>query len=666
MSPLKFSFLFYATAVACGILAKDCFTLLVGGLLFVPLLGGLVFVAYSKKTWLLHPFAFYGTAMIFYLLSFLLGFMAVHYVDWKDDQNSYVAQVVDQQPYAISYRIVEKYKKTKRGFSYVVAVEGVDGKQTQGKALLLSLDSVLEVGTQFRAIGIFHSFPTATNPGQLDYRVFMQRKHIAKQLQVQQEVAVGQNTSIYAKLMQVRAVLQQHIEHNGGLSLSSKALLSALLLGDKNQMEEQAIGAFQQLGLMHILAISGLHIGVIAVFINQLTSFLKTRYRQLILVILLWIFVFIAGFSPSVFRTVLMCTLLMLSQGMKRKQTTRECIGLALFFSLLFEPYWLFDVGFQLSYAAVLGLVVLMPLFKGCYTQSRIGNYCLGLLYVSLVAQLSVLPLQLYYFHSFSWTFLGSNLLVIPLITLLVLSGFCLWCFGWISPAIALGLGWVIEQTVRLIFTVLRGLEEINLLVTTAYISKEMAVILVLLSCSLVWVLYRPRMKQMVYLVSLLLLTQLSCFHLIRQRQAGEEFIIAAVQGRNPLYIQEVDQQLLVFGEEEQTKGLVEAYEQYYLPQVVVKKPRADWYQVDVNRKLLVLSKQHPYYPVQTKFEVIYLVDNVPVNIERILTLHQPQQLVLGYALSAGYKKRVIQYCIKKNIPFHDLREKGYWSSQFR
>lgn len=665
MSPLKFSFLFYATAVACGILAKDCCSLFAIGILFFLLFGVLVFLAYSKNTGLFHPIAFYGTAILYYFLSFILGFMAVKYSDWRDAHSSYTTQLVDQQPYEVNYRIIQKQKKTKVGSSYVVAVEAVDEVPTQGKALLLVTDSVRAVGSRFRAIGRFRSFPIAVNPGQFDYRLFMERKHIAKQLWVQQEVEVSGKNNLYTWLMRGRAILQQRIEVNTALSASSKALLNALLLGDKNQMEEQTIATFQQLGLMHILAVSGLHIGIIALVVTQLTSFLKRQYRQLILLMILWGFVFMAGFSPSVFRTVLMCTLLILSQSMQRNQITRERIGLTLFLSLLFEPNWLFDVGFQLSYVAVLGLAFGMPLFRSCYTKSRVVNYGLGLLYVSFVAQLSVLPLQLYYFHSFSWTFLGSNLLIIPLVTLLLLSGLCLLCVGWISSVIAMGLGWMIEQSVRITFIVLHGLEGINVAVNTAYIAKETAGMLFVLSWGFALVWYRPRMKQVVYLVLLVLMTQVGCFHLAQQQHGREEFIIAAVQGRKPLYLQAVDRQLFVFGQEEDTKGVVETYRKHYLPQTIENKPRADWYSVDAKRKLLVLSKECPNYPINTKFELIYLLDHVPVNIDRLLTLHQPQQVILGYAMRIGYKNKVIQQCIKKNIPFHDMREKGYWSSQF-
>lgn len=666
MSPLKFSFLFYATAVALGILAKDACNLMAISLLFVVLLGLLAVGAYSKKNWLFHPVVFYATGIVFYLLCFILGFLAVHYADWKDNHASYIPHITDQQLYPVQYRIVEKQKTKGQTVRYVVAIERVEGKQTQGLALLLSADSLTQIGDRFTAIGSFQSFPTTENLGQFDYKAYMKRKHIGKKLMVNSSVYQGSSESMYSWLMQGRAVLQQQIESNVQLSSQSKALLSSLLLGNRNQMDEQTVAAFQRLGLMHILAISGLHIGVITVFVSKITSFLRTGYRYCILLVLLWIFVFLAGFSPSVFRTVFMFTLLILGQFLKRKQPTKESIGLAFFLSILFEPYWLFDLGFQLSYLAVLGIVWLMPLFKKGYTQSNIVNYFLGIAYVSLIAQLCVLPLQLYYFNSFSWTFLGSNLVVIPLITVVLVGGFCFLCIGWISTFIADVLGWLLEQVIQFIFTVLRGLNQINFSFISFYISKEAMMAMCMVGVGIGVVLYKPRIKQITYFVLVTLVIQISCFCFSNQKANQDEFIIASVQGTEPLFLHYTQKQLQVFGEEEQTKGVLEGYNKHYVPKDIIKKPRKNLFQVDANRKLLVLSQAMPYYQFQLRFELIYLSEPVRVNIDRVLALHQPQMVIIGRAMSTGYRNKVIQSCIKRNIPFHDMREKGYWSSLFR
>ena len=666
MSPLKFSFLFYATAVVLGILAKDVCNLIAMSLLFVVLLGLLAVGAYSKKNWLFHPVVFYATGIVFYLLCFILGFLVVHYADWKDNHASYVSHITDQQLYPVQYRIVEKHKAKGQTVRYVVAIEKVEGKQTQGLALLLSADSLTQIGDRFTAIGSFQSFPTTENLGQFDYTAYMKRKHIGKKLMVNTFVYQGSSESMYSWLMQGRAVLQQQIDNNVQLSSQSKALLSSLLLGNRNQMDEQTVAVFQRLGLMHILAISGLHIGVITVFVSKIISFLRTSYRNCILLGLLWIFVFLAGFSPSVFRTVFMFTLLILGQFLKRKQSTKECIGLAFFLSILFEPYWLFDLGFQFSYLAVLGIVWLMPLFKKGYTRSNSVNYFLGIGYVSLIAQLGVLPLQLYYFNSFSWTFLGSNLVIMPLTTVVLVGGFCFLCIGWISTSLADGVGWMLEQVIQFTFAVLRGLDEMNGTLLSFYITKETMIAMCIIGIGVGMVLYKPRIKQITYLVLVTLVIQISCFLLANHKVNQDEFIIAAVQGKEPLFLQYAQQQLQVFGEEEQTRGVVEGYNKHYVPKDVIKNPCKNLFQVDANRKLLVLSQAMPYYQLQLRFELLYLSEAVQVNIDRVLALHQPQMVIIGRAMSTGYRDKVIQSCLKRNIPFHDMREKGYWSSLFR
>ena len=657
--------MFYATAVAGGILAKDYCNLIAMEFLFLALLGVLVFSAYTKKYWLFHPLVFYVTAVIFYLLCFILGFLSIHWVDWKNNQNNYAYTVAYQQPYQVNFRLVQEQMAKGGKMQYFVEIEGIDGKQTQGQALLLSADSLGQIGDRFIGIGSFHPFSTAVNPGQFDYRAYMLNKQVYLRFALRQSIYVNTKQSLHTGLMSVRRRLQEQLHKNEKLSSSSKALLSALLLGNRSQLDEQTTATFQRLGLMHILAISGLHIGLITVFVSKILSFLNGRQRSFILLLFLWSFACIAGFSPSVFRTVLLFSLVVFAQAVRSKQPTRESIGLALFLSLLFKPYWLFDVGFQLSYVAVLGIVWLMPLFKNKYTSSRMVNYFLSLCYVSFIAQLCVLPLQLYYFHSFSWTFIGSNLVVIPLITLLLLVGFCLLCIGWLAESIAAFLGVLLDGVVYCIFVVLHGLDGVNLYALTLYTSKETLWGMIVVGLGMGTLLFKPRLKQIAYFCVLVLITSLSCFQLTYQNQNRDEFVIAVVPKSLPLFLQYVDQQLFVFGQEEQTKGIVEGYKKKYAIHQEISKSRTVTYQVDAEHKLLVLSQEMPFYELQTRFELIYLSENVQVNMDRVLALHQPKMVIIGQAMSQWHRAKVIQSCLKKNIPFHDMREKGYWSSQF-
>ncbi len=658
--------MFYATAVAGGILAKAHGNFVALSLLFVLLVGVLVFTAYSKRNWLFHPLAFYATGLLFYILCFLLGFTAVSFVDWKNKQHQYVNAVVDQQWHQVDFRILEK-QKTKGGKQqYIVEIEGVDTSDTRGQALVVAIDQPGQLGQKFTGIGYFQSFPKAINPGQFDYQLYMQHKQIYKQLKIRRSVSVGVELSLSIWMLEGRALLQKQLNKNEKLSNQSKALLGALLLGNRKEMDEELTASFQRLGLLHLLAISGLHIGLLAVFATKLLFFVKPRYRRIILLCFLWSFAFMTGFSPSVFRTVLMFSSIVLAQSVLRQQPTSESIGLSLFLTLLFNPYWLFDVGFQFSYLAVLGIVWLMPLFKKGYTSSRIGNYFLRLCYVSLVAQICVLPLQLYYFHAFSATFLGSNLLIIPLITLLVLGGFILVSVGWVSEFIAGFLGMILEQITQGIVLILQGLNQVNFAFSKGYITKETMVVLLVICATIGIVLHRPRLKRVIFFLSFLVVVAVSWVYFASQNKNREEFCIAAVHGQQPpLYWHYTRQQLYVFGQEESTTKLVEGYKKKYAYKEEMNQPSMTSYTVDANRKLLVIAREQPYYALQTHFQLIYFINEVKLNVDRLLDVHQPKMVIIGFAMGRWYKQKLIQSCMKKNIPFHDMREKGYWSSQF-
>lgn len=666
MSPLKFSFLFYATAVASGILAKEHCSFLGMSLLFVVLFGLLLFSVYSKKHWLFHPLAFYATGFLFYILCFVLGFTAVSFVDWKNKQEQYVDAVVDQQWYQVNYRILEE-QKTKGGkLQYIVEIEGIDTSDTRGQALVVAMNEPVQLGEKFTGIGYFQSFPKAINPGQFDYQLYMKNKQIHKQLKIQRAVPVGVERNLYIWMLEGRALLQKQLDENEKLSNQSKALLGALLLGNRKGVDEELTASFQRLGLLHLLAISGLHIGLLAVLASKILVFVKPSYRRIILLGFLWSFASMTGFSPSVFRTVLMFSSIVLAQSVLSRQSTSESIGLSLFLTLLFNPYWLFDVGFQFSYLAVLGIVWLMPLFKRGYTSSRICNYFLSLCYVSLVAQICVLPLQLYYFHSFSATFLGSNIIVIPLITVLLGGGFILLSVGWLSAFIADFLGSILEQITQLIVVILQGLNQVNFAFSKGYITKETMFGLLAICITMGILLHRPRLKRVIFSLSFVLVITVSWVYFANQNKNREEFCIAAIQGQqSPLYLHYTEQQLHVFGQGESTTKLVEGYKKKYAYTDEINQPNRASYAVDANRKLLVIAREQPHYALQTPFQLIYFIDEAKVNVDRILDLHQPKMVIIGFAMGRWYKQKIIQSCMKKNIPFHDMREKGYWSSQF-
>ena len=212
------------------------------------------------------------------------------------------------------------------------------------------------------------------------------------------------------------------------LSDDTYSLISALTLGYKEDLTEDLREAFRISGTAHVLAVSGLHVGIIYVVISLLFSFLRkqgttNKVKQLIIIIMLWSYVFIAGMSASVIRAAIMLTINCIAKIFNRRGFTYNTLSAAAYFILIYRPFYLFDISFQMSFAAVVAILFFMPKFNILYTPSNIvAKYVYNLFTISLSAQLGVFPLVLFYFGTFPTYFIITNILVVPLIGVIIYS----------------------------------------------------------------------------------------------------------------------------------------------------------------------------------------------------------------------------------------------------
>ena len=201
----------------------------------------------------------------------------------------------------------------------------------------------------------------------------------------------------------------------------SFAVAAAISFGYVNELDKDIRQTFSATGSSHILAISGLHFAIIYGLLNFLFSFFGNNrwgriVRQLIILPLLWAFAFFTGMSPSVVRAVIMITVWGIGNAFLFRALTVNTVGFAAFFMLVFNPFNLFNAGFQLSFAAVLAILLINPYLTSIYhSRNPVINYVWELSCTSTSAQLGTAPLSLYYFHQFPLLYLVSNIFAIPL-----------------------------------------------------------------------------------------------------------------------------------------------------------------------------------------------------------------------------------------------------------
>jgi competence protein ComEC len=255
------------------------------------------------------------------------------------------------------------------------------------------------------------------------------------------------------------------------LNEDQKAVTKALLLGYRYDIKDELLQAYSSAGAMHVLAVSGLHVGIVYLMATYLLFFLnKIKYgpvtKMIILILLLWSYAMITGLSASVVRAATMFTFVAIGSGFRRYTSIYNTILGSAILLMLFKPTFLFEVGFQLSYAAVFGIVWLQPRFQKLWKPN---NWFLrqfwGITTVSIAAQIATFPLGLYYFHQFPTLFLISNWLVIPLVTFLMyiglialvisaigwVPGFLVSIYGWLLWAMNAGVSYIEKQATFLL-----------------------------------------------------------------------------------------------------------------------------------------------------------------------------------------------------------------------
>jgi competence protein ComEC len=296
-------------------------------------------------------------------------------------------------------------------------------------------------GARIFVQGVLQPAKPPSNPESFDYALFIKRKNIAGVLKVH-SYTVSQEAHSLGFLdhcmMWRRKLLD--IMHNYIADEKVFGVLSALILGDTSQMDDEVQLSYANAGAVHILAVSGLHVGLIyallapamkRIFHKQKARWLKTLFPM----VLLWIYAGITGFSPSVLRASVMFSFFLVSDNFSKKGNAINTLAASALLLLMVDSSLVFDVGFQLSYAAVAGIVLLQkPLEKLLVIEHKRLHQLWKLLVVSLAAQLATLPLTLYYFQQFPSYFLVTNILAIPISTVVLYIMLAFLALSWFAP----------------------------------------------------------------------------------------------------------------------------------------------------------------------------------------------------------------------------------------
>ena len=464
--------------------------------LLFPYVGGILIANYANFTECTRPILLILTG-VFYLLTLLLTFVSAY--RWRAVQTTVMGVafvmigilLADMRLHPTLpagwmekntnwvVRVAEEPTLRKRSVKIPAEILDTIAGQSVKTTVLFYLEPSSEAaGLHYGDLLLVHAklsrIPPPYNPDAFDNQRYMQRRGIFYTGYVHKNAweQVGHNpANLLKRFAQETRNRLTHIYTLAGMSGEELDILKAILLGDDDTLDPELKASYSSAGVSHILCVSGMHVGVIFMIINFLLKpldlFRRSRILKTILVMLvIWLYAHITGLAPSVTRSATMFTFVAIGQLLRRNTNVFHSLFASMFILLIVNPLLLFEVGFQLSYFAVAGIVLFQPKLAALYTcRTRIGNYFWGLVTVSVAAQLGTSPISIYYFARFPNYFLLSNISVIALSFAVIITGISLLPLSLI-PVIAQYVSWLLTKEISIMNRIIRFIEQLPHAVT--------------------------------------------------------------------------------------------------------------------------------------------------------------------------------------------------------
>lgn len=397
-----------------------------------------------------------------------------HYQNYVTENfNSFMIEVLEipkEKPNSV--QIIAKIKAVKEGEDKWISTSGnillYFQKDSTSKKILQGDEIVISSTLQ--------NIQAPQNPGQFNYKQYLSFNQIYQQGFVGQtdwKILSTGHFSLISFASGIRDHLLQTLK-TFGLSNDELAVASALILGYKDDLDSELKHSYSSAGATHVLAVSGLHVGIIFIALSFILGIFDKNEKLIfirlsILLFILWAYATITGLSPSVVRAATMFSFVAVGKAFKRDSNIYNTLAGSALVLLIINPYLIMEVGFQLSYLAVLGIVYFQKIiYKTINVNHKIGDYIWTITSVSIAAQLTTFPLGLLYFHQFPTYFFISNLVVIPAAMIIIALGLGLFITAWIPPVASLfGLtltgvifvmNWVVKSIDKLPVSLIEGI----------------------------------------------------------------------------------------------------------------------------------------------------------------------------------------------------------------
>lgn len=602
-------------------------------------------------------------ALLTYVITIGIGMLLITFHTQQNQLNHYSCQLKTDDQASVKIGIYKQLKPNSFYTKFLAKVITINSNKVKGIVLVnvdttrqLAIDDVLYVKA------VLQEIKKPLNPHQFDFKDYMYKQQVYHQvfLNDKNSLKLPTQKTLYGVAANIRGRINNTlIKHS--VSKENLSIINALLLGQRQDISKDTYKSFTKSGAIHILAISGLHIGLLMLLLGILfkpLSYFKIGKKliPILIIMLLWIYAFITGMSASVMRAVTMFSLVTVAMYSNRVTNTYNTLVISAFLLLLFNPFYVFDIGFQLSYSAVFGIVWIKPLFDTIWKPKYyLPRKLWDVFTVTIAAQFGILPLSLFYFHQFPGLFFISNMVIIPLLGILLGIGILTIVFayfGWIPSLLFETFEMCIATLVS--FVQFISSKEAFVFSKIPFNSFNLISWYVFIICLiLLWKKYSY--KRLLFVLFSIICVQFAYLYNKHDAQSSE-FVIFN-QYKTTLVAQKKGNQLNYAANNLQ---YLQSLDNYMVNEFINTAQHDSLKNVYVfnNHKILIVDNKE-VYDSSFKPDIVLLTSSPKINLNRLIATLKPKLIVVDNNNYKSYAERWRATCLHNNINFYSIREEG-------
>jgi len=628
-----------------------------------------------------------ASGVIFALLITMVGILIT---SQNSINNREIVTSIKSQSYLAN--IISNPAETKQSVKAIVSITPIKSNsslQSKSKKILCyftkdSLSSNLKYGDIIIFSSKLNKPKSPLNPGEFDYGSYLLQNGIVYTSYISSKnwklidynpinpiIAIAGNIRF-----KILSMLSQH-----GLSGNDYAVAAAILLGFDDFMGDNLKQDYIMAGAMHILCVSGLHVGIIFLVISFMLSFLRNNkfnniLKAIILTISVWTYATITGLSPSVQRASLMLTVFIIGNVLNRNRDTYNTLAISALMLLIINPLLIFNVGFQLSYAAVIGIITFhQPIYNLIYIKNAAADKIWSITVLSFAAQLATFPIATYYFHFFPPWFWLTNLFTFPLSFLIIATGLLFVLTSWI-PLIPQLIGWALSGMIYLLnyvvgivkFLPFSGIDYI-------YTSITMLFSIYLLIMLTFILLTKKKLKLLIPVLTILtLIISLSTYHkykTITQKKIAiysinKHSAYDFINGNQHVLISDstlMDKNLDYQLKNSRTKWGIDNLQTIPVNDTIINNLVSiiDNFLFFEDMTIYIADGSENYYPTETKLplDLVIISGKKNIDIRQLNSIFDFNKVVIDSSVPPWNQKTIKKMCLEENISCFNVNKEG-------